>query len=230
MMRNDLIAALCFVATVVVYLWAKRLHAAKRRMWRAPIVVAPLVLLGLMLVTGIPYSVYFAGTRWLMWLLGPTTVAFAVPIYQQRALIQRYPLSLTVGVVVGVALGVSTSWALARLFQLPPAVAHSLLTRSISTPFALSASHAFGGSSDLVVLFVIITGVIGMLVGEGMLSWLRVHSSIARGASLGASAHAVGTAKARELGHEEGAVSSLTMMFAGIVMVLLAPWLARWVV
>jgi putative effector of murein hydrolase len=119
---------------------------------------------------------------------------------------------------------------LARLFHLPPAVAHSLLTRSVSTPFALSAAHAFGGSNELVILFVIVTGIFGMLVGEAMLTWLRVASSIARGASLGASSHAVGTAKARELGHEEGAVSSLTMMFAGVVLVLLAPWLAPWLV
>jgi predicted murein hydrolase (TIGR00659 family) len=229
-MRNDLLAAFCFMATVVVYLWAKRLHARQRRIWRAPIVVTPLALLAMMLLTGIPYSVYFADTHWLMWLLGPTTVAFAVPIYQQRDLIRRYPLSLTVGVIVGVVLGVTTSWALAKLFALPPTVAHSLLTRSVSTPFALTAAHAFGGSSELVILFVMVTGIFGMLVGEGILSWLRVHSSIARGASLGASAHAVGTAKARELGNEEGAVSSLTMMFAGIVMVLLAPWLAHWVV
>lgn len=229
-MRNDILAALCFVATVLVYLWSKRLHARSRRLWRAPIVVTPLALLCLMLLAGIPYSVYFADTRWLMWLLGPTTVAFAVPIYQQRSLIARYPLSLTVGVVVGVVLGLVTSWLLARLFDLPPAVAHSLLTRSVSTPFALSASTAFGGSSELVILFVIVTGIFGMLVGEVLLAWLRVRSSIARGASLGASAHAVGTAKARELGEEEGAVASLTMMFAGIVMVLLAPWLARWFV
>ncbi|WP_374356471.1 LrgB family protein [Chitinimonas sp.] len=230
MTHDDLLAALCFVATLAVYLLARRLHLRFRKFWCAPIIVTPLCMLGLLLLADIPYSIYFADTRWLMWLLGPTTVAFALPIYQQRQLIRRYPLSLTVGVVTGVLLGVGSSWILARLFVLPPMVAHSLLTRSISTPFALTAANEFGGSRELVVLFVMLTGIVGMLVGEVLLGWLRVHSSIARGASLGAAAHAVGTAKARELGQEEGAVSSLTMMFAGIVMVLLAPWLAHWLV
>ncbi|MBV1776514.1 LrgB family protein [Burkholderiaceae bacterium DAT-1] len=229
-MSTTLLAAISLLATVAVYVLSKRIHARIKRFWAAPILVAPLLLMSLVMLFRIPLPVYQQDTRWLMWMLGPATVAFAIPIYRQRALLRRYPLTITAGVFTGVVLGVGSSWVLGRAFHLPADVASSLLTRSISTPFAISASPAFGGSQELATLFVIVTGIIGMIVGEIWMRWIGVRSSVARGAGLGAAAHAVGTVKARELGQEEGVVSSLTMVLAGIVTTVLAPWLARFIV
>jgi putative effector of murein hydrolase len=102
----------------------------------------------------------------------------------------------------------------------------SLAPRSISTPFALAATHSLGGSPQLTAVFVVLTGVCGMLLGEAMLLWLPLRSKLARGALLGAAAHAAGTAKAREIGAEEGVVASLTMMLGGVGMVFAAPLIA----
>jgi predicted murein hydrolase (TIGR00659 family) len=219
----QLVAAVCFVLTIVLYAAGKRLYARFKRPWLTPLVVVPAALAVLVLAARIPYSVYFADTRWLMWLLGPATVAFAVPIYEYRALIKQHWISLSAGVVVGIVVAVVGSFALAKLLHLEPEVARSLLTRSVSTPFALAVSDQIHAPRQLTALFVIATGICGMLLGEFVLALLPLRTRLARGALFGAAAHGVGTAKARELGSEEGVVASLTMMIAGVVMVLIAP-------
>ncbi|WP_321952732.1 LrgB family protein [Paraburkholderia bannensis] len=220
---SRLIAAGCFILTVALYFASKSLYARFRSPWLTPLVAVPAVLAGFVLLLHIPYPVYFQDTRWLMWLLGPATVAFAVPIYEYRDLLKRHWISLTVGVTVGIIVAVGGSLALAKLLHLSPELQRSLMTRSISTPFALAVSDKIHAPRDLTALFVIATGVCGMLFGELVLGLVPLRTRLARGALFGAAAHGVGTAKARELGREEGVVASLTMMIAGVVMVLLAP-------
>jgi predicted murein hydrolase (TIGR00659 family) len=220
---SRLIAAGCFILTVALYFASKSLYARFRSPWLTPLVAVPAVLAAIVLLLHIPYPVYFQDTRWLMWLLGPATVAFAVPIYEYRDLLKRHWISLTVGVTVGIIVAVGGSLALAKLLHLSPELQRSLMTRSISTPFALAVSDKIHAPRDLTALFVIATGVCGMLFGELVLGLVPLRTRLARGALFGAAAHGVGTAKARELGREEGVVASLTMMIAGVVMVLLAP-------
>ena len=222
---SRLIAAGCFVLTVALYFASKKLYARYRSPWLTPLLAVPAVLAVLVLVLHIPYPVYFQDTRWLMWLLGPATVAFAVPIHEYRDLLKRHWISLAVGVTVGIVVAVGGSLALAKLLHLSPDLQRSLMTRSVSTPFALAVSDKIHAPRELTALFVIATGVCGMLFGELVLALVPLRTRLARGALFGAAAHGVGTAKARELGSEEGVVASLTMMIAGVVMVLLAPML-----
>lgn len=220
---SRLIAAGCFVLTVALYFASKKLYARYRSPWLTPLVAVPAVLAAIVLVLHIPYPVYFEDTRWLMWLLGPATVAFAVPIHEYRDLLKRHWISLAVGVTVGIVVAVGGSLALAKLLHLSPELQRSLMTRSVSTPFALAVSDKIHAPRELTALFVIATGVCGMLFGELVLALVPLRTRMARGALFGAAAHGVGTAKARELGSEEGVVASLTMMIAGVAMVLLAP-------
>jgi len=220
---SKLIAAGCLVLTVALYFASKALYARFRSPWLTPLLAVPAVLAAIVVVARIPYAVYFQDTRWLMWLLGPATVAFAVPIYEYRDLLKRHWISLTVGVTVGIVVAVGGSLALSKLLHLSPELQRSLMTRSVSTPFALAVSDKIHAPKDLTALFVIATGVCGMLFGELVLALVPLRTRLARGALFGAAAHGVGTAKARELGSEEGVVASLTMMIAGVVMVLLAP-------
>jgi predicted murein hydrolase (TIGR00659 family) len=220
---SRLIAAGCFVLTVALYFASKALYARFRSPWLTPLLAVPALLAAIVVIARIPYAVYFQDTRWLMWLLGPATVAFAVPIYEYRDLLRRHWISLTVGVTVGIIVAVGGSLALSKLLHLSPELQRSLMTRSVSTPFALAVSDKIHAPKDLTALFVIATGVCGMLFGELVLALVPLRTRLARGALFGAAAHGVGTAKARELGSEEGVVASLTMMIAGVVMVLLAP-------
>ncbi|MFT4069003.1 LrgB family protein [Paraburkholderia sp.] len=222
---SRLIAAGCLVLTVALYVASKALYARVRSPWLTPMLTVPAALVAIVVLAHIPYRVYFADTRWLMWLLGPATVAFAVPIYEYRALLKRHWISLTVGVTVGIVVAVGGSLMLAKLLHLSPELQRSLMTRSVSTPFALAVCDRIHAPKDLSALFVIATGVCGMLFGEFVLAFVPLRTRLARGALFGAAAHGVGTAKARELGSEEGVVASLTMMIAGVAMVLLAPML-----
>ncbi|KZE31808.1 putative effector of murein hydrolase [Crenobacter luteus] len=228
-MGNEFVALACFALTVALYLASKRLNARLGTWWSSPMIVVPLTLIAVLVGARIPYDTYFHDTRWLTWLLGPATVAFAVPIYEHRALIRRHWLSLASGVLVGMPVAVVSSIWLARELGLPQLLQNTLATRSVSTPFALAAAPSFGGQPELAAVFVVLTGVCGMLIGEAMLAVLPVRSRLAKGALFGAAAHGVGTAKAREIGAEEGVVASLTMMFGGLATVLAAPLVAGYV-
>jgi predicted murein hydrolase (TIGR00659 family) len=222
---SRLIAAGCLVLTIALYFASKALYVRVRAPWLTPMLTVPAALVAIVVLAHIPYSLYFEDTRWLMWLLGPATVAFAVPIYEYRALLRRHWISLSVGVTVGILVGVGGSLMLAKLLHLSPELQRSLMTRSVSTPFALAVSDRIHAPKDLTALFVIATGVCGMLFGELVLAFVPLRTRLARGALFGAAAHGIGTAKAWELGSEEGVISSLTMMIAGVAMVLLAPLL-----
>ncbi|MCP1289378.1 LrgB family protein [Chromobacterium sp. S0633] len=217
------IALASLLITVVLYGLVKKFYLKKRNWWSAPILAVPLLVIALVVLAKVPYRVYFEDTRWLTWMLGPATVAFAVPIYEHRAMIRRHWLSLSCGVLVGMPVAVFSSIWLARLLGLSELLQRSLAPRSISTPFALATASGIGASPDLTAVFVVMTGVCGMLLGEVMLTWMPLRSSLARGALFGAAAHAAGTAKASELGAEEGVVASLTMMLGGLATVFAAP-------
>lgn len=216
-------SVLSMAITLTFYYLFKIHYKRTKQFWSTPLLAAPIVVIFLVFVLNIPLPDYFHYTHWLVALLGPATIAFALPIHRQRQMIARYPLTILAGVATGLMLGLLSNWALATLLHMPPVLERSLLPRSVSTPFAIQVSARFGGMPDITAMLVVLTGVIGMLVCEPLYRLMRIRSAQARGAGLGSSAHGAGTAKAHELGMEEGVIASLTMIFTGIAMVLLAP-------
>lgn len=213
-------------ATILFYLAAKALYRRWPVAVLAPLVVTPLALIVLALTLHATYSDYIGATHWLVALLGPATVAFAVPIYEERRLILRYWPVLGFGVVVGSATAMVTAWALASLLSIDGALRLSLLPRSVSTPFAMAISGDIGGVPDLTAIFVVITGICGATLGSVLLRVLPIRSPLARGALFGMGAHGAGVARAHQIGREEGSVAGLVMVLVGLVNVLAAPALA----
>lgn len=222
--REPLVQAVVWsLATILLYFGAKRLHRRWPRWWLMPLGVAPALLMIAALMLHVSYRDYIRGTHWLVALLGPATVAFAVPIYEQRALIRRrWPL-LLVGMIAGSLTAFVTSWALAYVLGIDGALRLGLLPRSISTPFAMEVSGEIGGIPDLTAVFVVLTGLFGAAVGDVVLALLPLRSKIAKGASFGVGAHGAGTARAHQLGREEGAIAGLVMVLVGLMNVALAP-------
>lgn len=182
-LSNPLVATLFWsAATILLYLAAKRVYRRFPMWWLTPLVVTPLLLIALVIGLNQNYRGYFGATHWLVALLGPATVAFAVPIYQQRATIRRYWPVLLAGVVVGSSSAMASAWGLAHLLGLNEAISLSLMPRSMSTPFAMTVSGDIGGTPDLTAIFVVLTGVFGAALGEVMLNWLPIRSALARGA------------------------------------------------
>ena len=227
-MNNFQLSVLGLVITLVLYFANKRLYRRFRKLPLMPLVLTP-VLLVLMLVFGhISYQNYMGEAHWLLWLLGPATIAFAVPVYDNLAIIKRHWMSLSAGVITATVVAVTSSVWLARLFTLSDEIQRSLAVRSITTPFALAAAKSLGGQPELVALFVVVTGVFGMAIGDVLFLRLSIREGMAKGAGFGAASHGAGTARSYELGPQEGVVASLVMMLSGVVMVLVAP-LVGWI-
>ena len=211
--------------TIVLYAAAKALHHRRSSWWTSPLVVAPLLLISVAIPLHLTYREYLRSTHWLVALLAPAIVAFAIPIYEQRSLIRRYWPLLVAGVLVGSATSMLSCWALSGLLGLDGELRLSLLPRSMSTPFAMVVSGQIGGIPGLTAVFVLITGVFGAVIGEILLKCLPLRSVLARGALFGMGAHAVGTAKAHQIDREAGAISGLVMVLVGTLNVLAAPLL-----
>ena len=227
-MSDFQLSLLCLLVTLGLYFANKRLYRRFHKLPLMPLVFTPILLVMILVFGHISYQRYMGETHWLLWLLGPATIAFAVPVYDNLAIIKRHWMSLTAGVTTASVVAVTSSVWLARLLTLPDEIQRSLAVRSVTTPFALAAAKPLGGQPDLVALFVVVTGVFGMAVGDVLFLRLSIREGMAKGAGFGAASHGAGTARSYELGPQEGVVASLVMMLSGVVMVLAAP-LVRWV-
>ncbi len=206
--------------TIALYALSKLLYRRRSYWWLSPLIVAPVGVIILLLGIGVDYREYLQGTRWLFVLLGPTMVAFAIPVFERRHLIRRHWAALGLGVVLGSVTALATAWGLAYMLGLSDMLRTSMLPRSMSMPFAMEVSSDIGGFPELTGIFVVLTGVLGAALGQLMLHWLPLRSALARGALLGIGAHAAGVAKAHEVGSEEGSVAGLVMILVGMINVI----------
>jgi predicted murein hydrolase (TIGR00659 family) len=209
--------------TIAMYFITKQLYRLWPVWWLMPIALTPILVASIVLLMHGNYQDYFYGTKWLSMLIGPVTVAFAIPIYEQRTLIcQHWPI-LLIGAITGSLTAILSSWTLALCLGIDEPIRLSLVPRSISTPFAMIVSRDIGGIPDLTAIFVVITGILGAIIGKFLLARLSFNSALAKGALLGVGAHAAGTAQAHKIGSTEGAIASLVMILAGLLNVFLLP-------
>lgn len=211
--------------TLLAYMGSRWLYRRTGRYLLSPLILVPVVLLAVAVPLHTAYAEYARNTHWLMAVLGPVTVAFAVPIWQQRALLARHWPALSLGMLVGSAASIGSSWALAHALSLDSEVSLSLLPRSITTPFAMPLARDLGGVPELTAVFVMFTGVLGALLGGVLLKYLPLRTPLARGALFGVGAHGAGVSRAHEVGGEEGSVAGLVMVLTGLFNLFMAPLL-----
>ncbi|MDD3277273.1 MAG: LrgB family protein [Lachnospiraceae bacterium] len=179
------------------------------------IVITMVVLLG----SGVDYEAYNQGAKYLSWLLTPATVCLAIPLYEQFELLKANFRAVAAGIVSGVLTSLVTVLVLSMLFGFHHQEYVTLLPKSITTAIGMGVSEELGGYVTITVAVIVITGVLGNIFGEMLCKIFRIQEPISRGIALGSSAHAIGTAKAMELGEIEGAMSSLSIAVAGILTV-----------
>lgn len=211
-----------FLFTIAVYLVAKRLYRYKPILLFSPLLFTPIVLVCLLLVTHTAYDTYNAGGKWLAYMLQPATIAFAVPLYKHYPLLKKHAAQILVSVMSGSAVAVFSSAVLALLLHVDKQVMYSLLPRSVTTPIAMNVSQMIGGVPSITAVLVLITGLLGSVIGPYVISYLRIQDDIARGVMLGTSAHGAGTSKAFEIGSVTGTVSSISMILAALLTQLAA--------
>jgi predicted murein hydrolase (TIGR00659 family) len=213
-------------ATLLAWLAAVRLHAlAGGHPLVNPVLVAVALLAGGLLAGGVAYQDYFAGAQFVHFLLGPATVALAVPLYRQVALIRRSAAAAVAAVVAGGAFASASGVAIAWALGAAPEVAASLAPRSVTTPVAMGIAERIGGLPSLTAVVVILSGIVGAALGPLVLDLVRVKDWRARGLAMGTAAHGIGTARAIGVNATAGAFSGLAMGLNALATALLLPLL-----
>lgn len=192
-----------------------------------PLLFSIVVLILLLIVFHIDYDTYNEGAKYLSYLLTPATVCLAVPLYEQFELLKKNVRAILAGIFSGALTSAVCVLALSFLFGLSHKEYVTLLPKSITTAIGMGVSQELGGIVTITVAVIIITGVFGNIVAEFVCKIFKIEEPIARGIAIGSSAHAVGTAKAMELGEVEGAMSSLSIAVSGLLTVFMASVFAR---
>ena len=187
-----------------------------------PLLISIIVTIIVLISCNISYETYNEGAKYLSWLLTPATVCLAIPLYEEWELLKNNAKAVLLGVFAGVITSLVTIFVLAKMMGLSHANYVTLLPKSITTAIGMGVSEELGGYVTITVAVIVITGVLGNIFGELICKIFRIKEPISKGLALGTAAHAIGTAKAMELGDVEGAMSSLSIAVAGVITVVFA--------
>lgn len=184
-----------------------------------PLLISVAVTIAVLLAAHIDYDTYYNGAKYLSYLLTPATVCLAVPLYEQLPLLRQNWKAILAGVLAGMLVSLAGVLALSALFGLDHAEYVTLLPKSITTAIGMGISEQLGGYVTITVAVIIITGIFGNVTAATVCRLARITDPIAKGVAIGASAHALGTARAMQMGQTEGAMSSLSLAVTGLLTV-----------
>lgn len=215
-----------FVMSLAAYLFGVWLK--KKLGWAIlnPLLVSVVGVIACLQLFHIDYADYNSSAKYISYLLTPSTVCLAIPLYKQLELLKQNLVAVILAIFSGVVTSAASIFALCLVFGLGHQHYVTLLPKSITTAIGMGVSEEAGGIVTITVFSIIITGIFGNMIAEMMFKWMKIQHPIARGLALGTSAHAIGTAKALELGEIEGAMSSLSIAVAGLMTVVAVPLVA----
>ena len=185
-----------------------------------PLLVSVAAVIGMLLIFRVDYDSYYNGAQYLSYLLTPATVCLAVPLYEQITLLKKHFKAILGGILSGVLTSLVSILAMSAVFGLSHEEYVTLLPKSITTAIGMGVSEELGGIVTITVAVIVITGILGNMIGEAVFRLFRIEEPVAKGIAIGSAAHAIGTAKAMELGEVEGAMSSLSIAVAGLLTVI----------
>ena len=210
------------VISIAAYEVGSLLKKKYHRAFLNPLLISVVVTMAVLLACRIDYDTYYEGAKYLSYLLTPATVCLAVPMYEQLELLKKSFKAVMAGIISGVLTSLLCILAMAVVFGLDHETYVTLLPKSITTAIGMGVSEELGGYVTITVATIVITGVLGNIIGEGVCRLFRIREPIARGVALGTASHAIGTARAMEMGEIEGAMSSLSIAVAGLLTVAAA--------
>lgn len=188
-----------------------------------PLLIGSVSVIAVLLLLDLDYESYNEGGKYLSYLLTPATVSLAVPLYEQLGLLKKNLKAVAAGILSGVIASVVGVFALCKLFGMNHQQYVTLLPKSITTAIGMGVSEELGGIVIITVAVIVITGVLGNVIADLVYKVFGIEEPVAKGLALGTASHAIGTAKAMELGMTEGAMSSLAIAVAGLLTAVLAP-------
>ena len=221
-MKEFLNQSVFFGVAISVLTYELGVFLKKKLKWPIcnPLLISIVAVIIFLVAFDIPYESYNAGAKYLSYLLTPATVCLAIPLYLQLDLLKKNIVAILVGVFSGVLASLGTVLAMSVVFGLNHKEYVTMLPKSITTAIGMGVSEELGGYVTISVAVIIITGVLGNMAAEFICKLFRIKSPISRGLAIGTASHAVGTARAMELGEVEGAMSSLSIAVAGLITVV----------
>ena len=186
-----------------------------------PLLIAIVLTTGVLVLCNIEYDTYNSSARYLSYLLTPATISLALPLYEQIDKLKKNALAILIGIFSGVITSLTTVLLLSKIFGFPYEAFATFLPKSITTAIGMSVSEQLGGYVSISVTAIVLTGVLGNVICELILKIFGIKNKIAKGIAIGTASHAIGTSKAMEMGEVEGAISSLSIVVAGVMTVLL---------
>jgi predicted murein hydrolase (TIGR00659 family) len=216
--------------TLLAYLlgdWIFR-RSGKKALFN-PVLTSVLVLMAILFATGTDYQTYFAGAQFVHFMLGPATVALAVPLYRNLPLIRQLWLPILASIFIGALVSTTSAVVVAQWLGAPKQTLVSLAPKSVTAPVAMGISEKVGGLPSLTAALVVLTGVLGAVIGTAVLASVRVRDDRARGLALGVTSHGIGTARAFQISDLAGSFSALAMGLMALVSAFALPFALRWV-
>ena len=223
-MHDDPLSIVAMVSlTVVAYLLARTLYLRYQHPLGQPVFLGASIIIATLVVSGLGFEAYRGAQGVMSWLLGPVTVALAVPVYKQRTHLRAALVPLTCGLACGTAFTTASVLVLAWLARLDSSLFPALAVKSVTAPIAIELARIQGGDPSLAAAFAIVTGTLGAMFGPSLLTRLQVTDSVARGVALGTVSHGQGTAAALLEDETAGAMSSLAMAGTAAFTATIAP-------
>ncbi|QHE60214.1 LrgB family protein [Rossellomorea vietnamensis] len=216
-MQQALIAILIITLTAVLYFAMVKVYQRFSYPVLIPVLTTTIVIVGLLISMHIPYEEYMIGGKWIHSLLGPAVVALAYPLYKQGKILMKYRFPIIGGVFAGLLTGMVSGLLFARVLGIDHELILSIVPKSITTPVAIQIASGLGGVPAMTVVFVMIAGFSGVILGPMILKIVRIHSSLGRGIALGSASHALGTSKAMEYGELTVSMSSVSMTLSALL-------------
>lgn len=224
---NELLSQSLFFG-MIVSLGAYKIGFEIQKKWKKvylnPLLIAIVIIIAFLLVTGISYETYQYGAKYLSYFLTPVTVCLAVPLYKQIEILKNNLAAILISIVIGCISHAEILISVTFLCKMDQQLLLSVMSKSVTTAIALGVTGEIGGIQGITVIGVMIAGISGAVVGPSILKLFHITEPIAQGLALGSASHAVGTSKAIELGEIQAAMSSLAIVVTGILTVIIVPW------
>lgn len=215
---------LWLTATLLAYQLAYAVYARSRfNPLVNPVAIAVALLVLVLSATGTQYRAYFEGAQFVHFLLGPATVALAIPLYLQLEKLKRNWFALLASATIGGACAIAVAMGVAWALGASPATVLSIAPKAVTTPIAMGVAEKIGGLPSLTAVLVILTGILGASTARWIFNRLKIDDHSIRGFALGVSSHGIGTARAFQVSEEMGAFSGLGMGISGVLTALLLP-------
>lgn len=212
------------IVSILAYKIGFEIQKKYKKVFLNPLLIAIVLIIVFLLVTGISYETYQFGAKYLSYFLTPVTVCLAVPLYKQMEILEKNKAAILISIAIGCIVHAGILIAITYVCKMDQQILLSVMSKSVTTAIALGVTGEIGGIQGITVIGVMVAGISGAVIGPSLLKLFRITEPVAQGLALGSASHAIGTSKAIELGEIQAAMSSLAIVVTGILTVFIVPW------